>query len=57
MKKWYNDIEYNMPKRLADEFLKTRKGLERNVHPQEFLCRMVNENYNLLGNCTKVNVY
>ena len=36
-------IEYEMSKELAKQILATRKGADQNVHPQEFLCRIVNE--------------
>lgn len=56
-KPFYNEIEYEMPKALAKELLATRKGEERNMHPQAFLCKVVNEEFGLLGNCTKVTTY
>ena len=56
-KPFYNDIEYEMPKGLAKEILATRKGEERNMQPQAFLCKVVNEEFGLLGNCIKVTTY
>lgn len=47
-------IEYEMPKELAKQILATRKGADQNVHPQEFLCRVVNEEFGLKGYCTRV---
>jgi len=52
----YGEIEYEMPKELAKQILATRKGADQNVHPQEFLCRVVNEDFGLKGFCTKVTV-
>lgn len=47
-------IEYEMSKEMAKQILATRKGTDQNVHPQEFLCRVVNEEFGLKGNCTRV---
>ena len=47
-------IEYEMSKEMAKQILATRKKEEQNVHPQEFLCRVVNEEFGLKGNCTRV---
>lgn len=53
-KPYYGAIEYEMPKEMAKQILATRKGDDRNVHPQEFLKRVVNQEFGLLGNCVKV---
>ena len=53
----YGEIEYEMPKELAKHILATRKGPDQNVHPQVFLCRVVNEEFRIKGNCTKVTTY
>lgn len=50
-------IEYKMPKAIADEFLKTRKGEDKNMNPQDYLIKCVNEEYGLLHNCVKVIVF
>jgi hypothetical protein len=47
-------VEYNMSKKFSDELLKARKGSEKNMPPQEFLVKYVNEQCGLLYNCTKV---
>ena len=47
-------IEYEMSKELAKQILATRKGTDQNCNPQEFLCRVVNEEFGLKGNCTRV---
>lgn len=47
-------IEYEMSKELAKQILATRKGSDQNMNPQEFLCRVVNEEFGLKGNCTRV---
>lgn len=52
---YYGGIEYNMPKEFAKMLLKSRKGNEVNMQPQDFLCKYVNEELGILGNCTKVN--
>ena len=56
-KPYYGGIEYEMPKAYAKEILATRKGEERNMQPQAFLCKVVNEEFGLLGNCVKVTTY
>ena len=42
-KPYEGEIEYEMSKEMAKQILATRKGADQNVHPQEFLCRIVNE--------------
>ena len=46
--------EYIMPQAYATEILKLRKGEEKNMRPQDFLVKYVNEEYGLLRTCTKV---
>ena len=53
-KPYEGEIEYEMSKEMAKQILATRKGADQNVHPQEFLCRIVNEQFGLKGNCTRV---
>lgn len=53
-KPFEGNIEYEMPKGMAKEILKTRKGTDQNMHPQEFLCKVVNEEFGIKGYCTKV---
>ena len=47
-------FEYQMPHEFASEILKNRKGQERNMRPQDFLVKYVNEECGLLYNCTRV---
>lgn len=47
-------IEYEMSKEMAKQILATRKGAEQNMPPQKFLCQVVNEEFGLKGNCTRV---
>lgn len=44
-----------MTETLANEILKTRKGEEKKMRPQEYLCKFVNEQFGIKGVCTKVN--
>ena len=53
-KPWYKPIEYEMPKEMAKILLAERKGGDRNMYPQEYLKKVVNEDFGLLGNCVKV---
>ena len=55
-KPYYGPIEYEMPKEMAKQILATRKGEDRNIHPQVFLKKVVNEEFNIKGNCIKVTV-
>lgn len=47
-------VEYQMSKKMADDLLKVRKGADKNLQPQEFLIKYVNEECGLLRNCVKV---
>lgn len=47
-------IEYAMPEGLAQEILKTRHGTEKNMRPNEFLVKVVNETFGLKDKCVKV---
>lgn len=53
-KPYEGDIEYEMTKEMAKQILATRKGAEQNVPPQEFLCRVVNDEFRVKGNCIRV---
>ena len=53
-KPWYGPIEYEMPKEMAKILLAERKGTDRNMHPQEYLKKVVNEDFGIKGNCVKV---
>ena len=47
-------IEYEMSKEMAKQLLNARKGNERNIPAQQYLCQIVNEEFGVLGNCTHV---
>ena len=47
-------IEYKMPDKMARELLKERKGEEAKMRPNDYLCKVVNEQFGLMGHCTKV---
>lgn len=47
-------IEYKMPERMAQAYLKMRKGDDMKRNPQEYLCKIVNEEFGLKGHCVKV---
>ena len=53
-KPFEGDIEYEMTKELAKQILATRKGPDQNMHPQQFLCKVVNEEFGIKGNCARV---
>ena len=47
-------VEYQMPQKFADELLKARKGQEKNMRPQDFLVKYVNDECGLMYNCVRV---
>lgn len=50
----YGAIEYRMSPELAKDLLKSRKGNDLKMRPQEFLCKWVNETCGVKGNCVVV---
>jgi uncharacterized protein (DUF2267 family) len=50
-------IEYKMPEEMAKAYLKTRGSEDMKMHPDDFLCKVVNEEFGLRGLCEKVIVY
>lgn len=48
--------EYIMSQRMANLLLKERKGNEKNMENQAYLCKIVNEQCGLLYPCVKVTV-
>lgn len=46
------NIEYKMPEKMAQFYLKQAKGKVPNVN--KYLCDIVNEEFGLMGNCVKV---
>lgn len=54
-------VEYKMPKAMADAYLKHRKSHgtdeEKKMNPNDYLAHVVNEEFGLLYNCTRVLVY
>ena len=54
----FNSFQYLMSKEMAEAYLKARKGEEeKRMHPQAYLIKVVNEEFNLLRECTQVNIY
>ena len=53
-KPYEGGIQYEMTKEMAKQLLATRKGAEQNMPPQKFLCQVVNEEFGVKGNCTRV---
>lgn len=54
MSKVRDTFEYKMSARLYDEYLKSRKGEDKKLLPQEFLCKVVNQEFGIKGICVKV---
>lgn len=48
------NIEYKMPVNMAKMYLGTRNGEEKKTRPNDYLCKVVNEEFGLKGNCVKV---
>ena len=47
-------IEYKMPEDVAKEYLKHRQGDDLKLHPNDYLCKVVNESFGLKGYCVNV---
>ena len=47
-------IEYQMGKDMAADILALRKGKEKGIDPQKWLCDYINEQEGLIGYCIKV---
>ena len=52
--KGYGPVEYRMSSVLAKELLKNRKGTDVKMRPQDYLCKYVNEECGLKGQCVVV---
>lgn len=48
------DVEYKMTKEMANFYLMNRKGIDKNKPSQEYLCEIVNNDFNIKGNCIRV---
>lgn len=49
-----NTYEYKMTEAMAKAILNTRKGEEKKMRPQEYLCKFINEQRGLKGTCIRV---
>ena len=47
-------IEYKMPEAMAKAYLNGRTAEEKKMRPNDFLCKIVNEEFGLKGYCTRV---
>ena len=47
-------VEYKMPKEMASRLLEDRKGNDSKMRPNDYLCKVVNEEFGLKGYCTHV---
>ena len=47
-------IEYKMTKEMAKGLLADRKGADKKMSDQKFLCKYVNEILGMKGTCTRV---
>ena len=47
-------IEYKMPEAMAKAYLNERTAEEKKMRPNDFLCKIVNEEFGLKGYCTRV---
>lgn len=49
-----NTFEYKMTPEMVQTYLKMRKGKDKTADIQEYLCKIVNEEYGIKGVCAKV---
>lgn len=47
-------IEYKMPEVMARAYLNGRNAEEKKMRSNDFLCKIVNEEFGLKGYCTRV---
>lgn len=47
-------VEYKMPEAMAKAYLNERSAEEKKMRPNDFLCKIVNEEFGLKGYCTRV---
>ena len=52
-----NTFKYKMSKTMAKDLLSDRKGDDAKMHPQQYLCKVVNECFGLKGTCVEVVYY
>ena len=50
-------VEYKMPRAMAKEYLKNRSGDDLKMRPNDYLVKVVNENFGLLHKCVRVIQY
>ena len=50
-------VEYKMPREMANELLKNRKGTDIKMNPNDYLCKVINESFGLLRHCDNVIQY
>lgn len=53
----YGAVEYKMPVEMAKAYLKNRKGEDKKLRPIEYLCKVVNEEFGVKGECINVIQY
>lgn len=47
-------ISYKMTQEMANQLLKSRKGKDKKIDNQKYLCHWVNTELNLMGYCIEV---
>ena len=50
-------VEYKMPEVVVKDLLKKRSGEDLKMSANDYLCKVVNSEYNLLGECSRVIKY
>lgn len=53
-KEFYSEVSYTMSEGVAKDLLAQRKGDEKKMQPQAYLCHIVNEQFGIKGHCVKV---
>lgn len=49
-----NAVKYKMSEQMAKEYLRDRKGSDAKMRPNDYLCKVVNEEFNIKGICIEV---
>lgn len=49
-------FEYNMSKAMASDLLTNRIGEDKKMRPHDYLVKVVNSEFGVMGTCIKVNV-
>ena len=54
MKNFYGNVEYQMSVNMANAILDNRNKADMKITPNEYLCKIVNQEFGIKGNCVNV---